>query len=93
MKPEHPKEIPGVCKSSRVKFQTKQDYIHSITGSKCAVSVAQLEDYGALHPYTHMLFMIMQEEKPYIITVIVTQLLLKAGFKEWGTKYQNAVHS
>ena len=30
-----------------------------------------------------MLFMKMQEEQPSIITEIMTQLLLKAGLKEW----------
>ena len=55
MQPERPNEIPGVCKSSRVKFQMKQDYIPSMTGSKYAVYVYQLEDHGALHPDVHIL--------------------------------------
>ena len=62
MKPECPKEIPGVRKSSRLKFQTKQDYISRITGSKYAVSVAQLEDHGALHLDANVFLMKMQEE-------------------------------
>ena len=61
MKPECPKEIPGLRKSSRVNFQTKQDYISRMKGSKYAVIVAQLEDHGAIHPYAHMFFMEMQD--------------------------------
>ena len=60
MEPEHPKEIPGVHKSSRVKFQTKQDYIHIITGSKYAVAVDQLEDHRALHLDAQMFFVKIQ---------------------------------
>ena len=50
--------------------------------SKYAVAVYQLEDHGALHPDTHMFFMKIQEEQPYIITAIMTQLFLKSGLKE-----------
>ena len=62
MKPERPKEIPGVRKSSRVNFHTKQDYILSMTGSEYATDVAQLEYHGALHPDSHMFFIKIQEE-------------------------------
>ena len=47
-------------------------------GSKYTISVSQLEDHGALHPDTHMLFMKMKEEHSDIITVIMAQLLLQA---------------
>ena len=57
MKPEIPKEIPGVHKSSRVKYHTKQDYIPIMTGYKYAFAVAQLGDHGSLHPDAHMFFM------------------------------------
>ena len=56
MKPEFPKKI-GVCKSSRVKFQMKQDYIPRMKWYKYAFAVAQLEYHGALHPDSHMFFM------------------------------------
>ena len=42
MESERPKEIPGVRKSSIVKFQTKQDYIIIMKGYKYAVDVSQL---------------------------------------------------
>ena len=79
-------------KSSRVKFQTKQDYIPSITGSKYAVAVDQLEYHGEIHQYAHMFFMKRQEEKTDFIIAITTQLLFKAGLKEWGSKSHNTVH-
>ena len=53
MEPKRTNEIPGVRKSSRVKFQTKQYYIPSISGYKYAVSVSQLEDHIALHTDVH----------------------------------------
>ena len=81
MQPEHPNEIPGVFKSSRVKFQMKQEYITSITGSNYAVDLYQLEDHGSLHPDAHILSMKMQEEKPDVITAIIAQLSLKVRLK------------
>ena len=50
MQPKYPNEIPGVRKSSRVNFHTKQYYIPIMTGYKYAVAVPQLEYHGALHP-------------------------------------------
>ena len=52
-----------------------------MTGSKYAVNVDQLEDHGAIHPDAHMFFRKIQEEQPGIITAIMTQFSLKAGFK------------
>ena len=81
VKPELPKETSGVRKSSRVKFQTKQDYIPRMTGSKYAVTVAHLEDHGALHPDAHILYMRIQEEHLDLITAIMAQLSLKVILK------------
>ena len=39
MQPERPNKIRGVCKSSRLKFQMKQDYIPIMTGSKYDVDI------------------------------------------------------
>ena len=52
-----------------------------MTGSKYAVSVAQLEYFRALYPHAQMLFIIMKEEQPDIIASIMTHLLLNAGLK------------
>ena len=84
MEPEHPYEIPGVHKSSRVKFQTKQYYLPISTGFKYTVAMYQVEDRGALHTDAHMFFMKIKEEQTETTTVIMTQLSLKAGLKEGG---------
>ena len=52
-----------------------------MTVSKYAVAVSQLENYGALHPDTHIFFMKMQEGQTDIITEIMTQISLKARLK------------
>jgi hypothetical protein len=90
-----PDEIPGVRRSTRVKFQTKQDYVPSISGSsKYAYAVTQLETQGALHPDAHMFFqMHMYQSEPDVVAAIMTQLSLKAGLKAWGKEAQKAVHS
>ena len=49
-----PEEIPGVCISSRVKFQTKRDYIPSMSDKKYETVNTQVECEEALHPDTHM---------------------------------------
>jgi hypothetical protein len=88
-------QIPGVRRSSRVKFQAKQDYVPSLSGSsKYAYAVTQLESQGVLHPDAHMFFQqdIYQEE-PDVVAAIMTQLSLKAGLKAWGTEAKEAVHS
>ena len=90
--PPHP--IPGVRKSARVKFQTRESYVPSLTGSKYALAVTQLEQHGALHPDSHMAF--VQEaiaDTPDVVAAIMTQLSLKAGMKTWGNKAEKAVHS
>ena len=52
-----PEPSPGVRRSTRVKFQTREPHVPSMTGSKCAVAVMQLEDHGALHPDLHVAFL------------------------------------
>jgi hypothetical protein len=72
---------PGVRRSTRVKVQTMEPYIPSMTGSKYATSAAQMEGPEVLHPDSHLFFQ-MSEEKPSVIAAIMTQLSLKAGMKE-----------
>ena len=81
MKPEHPKEIPGARKYSRVKLHMKQDYKPSITGYNYSTTVAQLEDHRALHPDAHMLLMKFKEEQHNTLKAIMKQLSLKAELK------------
>ena len=81
MQQELPNEIPEVCKSSRLKFQMKQDYIPSMTGSRYAVDMYQLEDHRSIHPDAHILSMKMQEEQTDVITAIMAQLSIKVRLK------------
>ena len=77
-------------------MQTRDnDYIPSMSGSsKYAYAVTQLERHGALHPDAHMLFQTdMYQAEPDVVAAIMTQLLLKAGLREWGKEAQKAVHS
>ena len=59
----------------------KKYYTLSMIGSKYAVAMAQMENKGALHMYAQILFIKIQEEKPDVITDIMTQISLKAGLK------------
>jgi hypothetical protein len=88
-------EIPGVRRSTRVKFQTKQDYIPSLSGSsKYAFAITQMETQGVLHPDTHIIFQTnMYQHEPDVVAAIMTQLSLKAGLKAWGKPARKAVHS
>ena len=62
-----------------------------MTSSKYAGAMAMLEYHGALHTDAHMFFIKIQEENLDFIAEIMTQLPLKPGFKELGTKYYNTV--
>ena len=64
-----------------------------MTGYKYAVSVDHLEYNRALHPDADMIFTKMQEEHPDFITVIIKQLSIKLGLKEWGNKHHNTFQS
>ena len=91
---QDPVETPGVRRSTRVKFQTREPYVPSMTGSKYAVALAQLENHGALHPDSHHLFFqSMAENSPDVVAAIMTQLSLKVGLKQWGKKAHAAAHS
>jgi hypothetical protein len=62
--------------------------------SKYSYAVAQLESQGVLYPYAHMLVQDgFYQTEPDIVEAIMTQLLLKAGLKEWGKKGFKAAHS
>jgi hypothetical protein len=62
-------------------------------GNSYSYAVTQLQD-GVLHPDTHMLFMQhMCKDAPDVVTVILTQLPMKAGLREWGVDVEQAVTS
>ena len=73
-KDDTPELIPGVCRSQRVRTQTKQSYVPSISGTKYETIMAQLEQHGTLHPDAHMFFNQALEKEPTIVSVIMIQL-------------------
>ena len=73
-KDDTPELIPGVHKSQRVRNQTKQSYVPSMSGTKYETIMAQLEQHRTLHPDAHMLFNQAIEEKTTIVSVIMAQL-------------------
>ena len=73
-KDDTPELIPVVRRSQILRTQTKQSYVQSMSGTKYEAIMAQLEQHGTLHPDAHMLFNQSPEEKPTIVSVIMTQL-------------------
>ena len=49
-----PEDIPGVHRSSRVRFQTKPDYIPIMSGKHYETINTQLECEEILYPDSHM---------------------------------------
>jgi hypothetical protein len=65
-----------------------------MSGSKYVFAIWKIERQGALHPDTHTFFQTdMQQAAPDVVAMIMTQLSLKAGLKQWGTRARKAVHS
>ena len=97
VQPEEPAQSTGVRRSTRVKFQTREPYVPSFSGSRYSVAVAQLENHGALHPDLHLaFFQHMQEKQPDVVDAILTRLLfqqltMKKGLKDWGEPAEDAV--
>ena len=88
-----PAQSTGVRRSTRVKFQAKEPYVPSMTGSRYATAVTQLQSHGALHPDMHMqFFQHMCDDEPDVVAAIMTQLSLKRGLREWGGKAEEAVY-
>ena len=89
-------EIPGVRRSTRIKFQPKEPYVPSMAGSKYAAAIALLtiQDHGALHPDLHRQFcQVYMQEQPDVVAIIMTQLSLNMGLKTWKDKGRSAAKS
>jgi hypothetical protein len=87
-----PAPVNWTRKSSRVRVQAKQAYIPSMQGKSYAHSMMQMEQ--ALHPDAHMLFnQHIGQSEPDVVAMIMTQLSLKAGLKQWGKPAKEAVKS
>ena len=93
---EAPAESPGVRRSTRVRTQTKPDYIPSMSsGTKYAFATTQLEYQGVLNPDAHMFFndSVQDQMEPDVVAAIMTQLTLKAGLKEWKGRATDAAQN
>ena len=92
VEPTEPPREPR--RSTREKSKPKAEYIPSLTGTKYAYAVTQLEQQGVLNPDAHMF---VQEDfyqaEPDVVAIIMTQLSLKAGLKAWGDQAHMAAHS
>ena len=93
MPAEEPVTTPTLRRSTRTSTQTK-DYEPSMTGSKYSYAVTQLEKHGVLHPDAHMF---VQRDfylaEPDVAAMIMTQLSLKSGLKQWGDRAYEAAYS
>ena len=58
-----------------------------MSGQKYEKAATQFENNDVVHPDSHMaLFQQTIEESPDVVALIMTQLSLKAGLKQWGPK-------
>ena len=81
-KNDTPEATLGVCRSSQVKVQIKQDYILHMLGNKYETTNTQVELEYTFHPDSHMMFgHKLIEELPNAASVIMSQLSIKAGIK------------
>jgi len=80
---------PGLRRSTRVRTQP-MEYTPSMSGSKYAYAMTQLED-GVMNPDLHMFVQDdFYQAGPNVVAAIMTQLSLKAGLKEWGARGYSA---
>jgi hypothetical protein len=92
--PVAPLAETGLHRSTRVRTQESQGYTPSMTGSKYSYAVTQLESQGVLYSDAHMCVQDdFYQAEPDVVAAIMTQLLLKAGLKEWDKKGFKAAHS
>jgi hypothetical protein len=92
--PVAPPAETGLRRSTRVRTQASQGYTPSMTGSKYSYALTQLESQGVLNPDANMFTQDgFYQAEPDVVAAIMTQLLLKAGLREWGKKGFKAAHS
>jgi hypothetical protein len=80
-----PAHAPGLRRSTIVRTPSKEAYTPSMTGSKYAFAVNQLDTQGVLNPDAHMFvqYYFYQAETD-VVAAIITQLSLNAGLEELG---------
>ena len=76
-----------MCRSSQVRFQTKQDYIPSKSVKLYETVNTQVEFEDAFHPDAQVFFcQKLIEEVPDATAVIMLQLSLNLGINNWKVK-------
>ena len=81
-------------RSARIRTQPKAYTPSLSSGSRYAYAAAQLESTGALYPDSHMFVQTaFYQADPDLVAIIMTQLSLKAGLKEWGEKAYKSAYS
>jgi hypothetical protein len=89
-----PMPQPEPRRSGRAKMPTKPGHVPSMTGSKHSYTVTQLESLGVLHPDAHVFVQDdFYQSDPDVVAMVMTQLSLKAGLKEWGDSAWDAAHN
>jgi hypothetical protein len=89
-----PAQEPELSRSTRVRSQTNQGYTPSLSGSKYSYAVTQVKSQGVLNPDSHMFVQeYFYQAEPDVVAAIMTQLSLKASFKEWGEEALMAAQS
>jgi hypothetical protein len=89
-----PAHAPGLCRSTRVRFQANPAFTPSMIDSKYLYAVTQMEIQGVINPDTHMFVQDdFYQSEPDVRAAIMAQLSLKAGLKQWGDMAFTAAHS
>ena len=90
---EEPNQSTGVPRSNRSKVKLKEEYVPSMTGKIYEKMMAQLENQVTLHPNAHLLFNLLVEEQPSVVSVIITQLSIKVVLNTWRENGRKAMKS
>ena len=87
-------QTPGVRRSTRTRVQAKPAYEPSFSGKKYGAALSQLDFPDVVHPDAHMAFsQLTKDVEPKAVAIIMTQLSLKAGLKEWKGKAEDAARA
>ena len=90
---EEPNESTGVCRYTRSKVQSKEEYVPFMTGKTYEKVMYQLDKQETLHPYEHLLFGVEVEEQPSVVSEIMTQLSLMVRLNTWVEKVRKYMKS
>ena len=81
-------------RSARTRTQYKPSYEPGFSGKKYETVLAQLDYPDIVHPDAHLTFsQITKQVEPEAIAIIMTQLSLRAGLREWTGKAKDAARA